>query len=593
MRRLPALDAPIAAAAGAVAAFFLGQSAVSGAGAPVLGTAQADKFGAIYLHDALHRALAAGRFPLVDAEQLWPVGAPLAAMNGDNVLEMFVSGLLRLGAPWPLWFNLAHLVWVPLLAVAFLPLGRRLWPGHDVAAVVLRVAAGLTWALSPVFLGEIVAGRLTQVVLVGLPLALAQLHAATEADLDRRGRVLGAVGVALVGLGYWFYAVFLGLLAPVFLVAGVWAGRGRATLRELLWIGGGAAVLVSPALLGIAYSSLSLGVSPEVPAPPGGLSPVFDNALQLARAQPAQLQGWFPWALAPGLVLGFGLAARGLRRRGGAGAPAGASGGGPAPGAAVPALRWFALAALALLFALGPGQVFGGRVWLLPYWPLWKLVPSLGRLTHPSRWADFGMIFLVVASFGGLAWSRSGRWLAPLVPAALLAQLFLQGAAPLPTYSPPAAPLYEAAAATPGALIVLPVMHAPDTIRFTPIHRRPVIGGMAEGLPWAWPPAFRSGFEGNPLLLQLLALGDGKLATLDLRQGDVDDLRAAGFTQVLYDAGAWQQWRHRADPGALTALTAAFGAPRFQNADGALWDLPTSAPPGHAAPPAGVRLPAP
>jgi hypothetical protein len=153
--------------------------------------------------------------------------------------------------------------------------------------------------------------------------------------------------------------------------------------------------------------------------------------------------------------------------------------------------------------------------------------------------------------------------------------------------------LYVEAGKTKGALVTLPLMHAPDTIAFTLFHHRPVIGGMAEGLPWSWPPRFRTWVEANPLLLQLLALGEGKLAALDVRQGDVDTLRDAGFTQVLYDADAGRRRRHGAEPIFRAAVEAGFGAPRLGNAEGALWDLPTQAPPGHAVAPPGVRLPEP
>ncbi len=540
-------------------------------GQAVLGNQQADKWGAIYLHDAFHRALSGGSFPLVDHEQLWPVGAPLAAMNGDNVVEMLVSGLFRLVATWPGWFNLAHLAWPPLLALAFLPLGHRLWSGGGLQSALTRVSAALCWAMSPVFFGEIAAGRLTQVVLVGLPLALAQLSLATERVLTRRELILGAAGVAITGLGYWYYAVFLALLAPVFLVVAHLAGRGIATVRSFAWMGLGAAVMVSPALFGVVWASVSTGVSVSLPLPPGGLSPVFDNALQLARAQPEQLRGWLPWALVPGLLL---ASVASVRRRGSS-------------------ALWLALAAVALAFALGPGQRLGERVWLLPYYPLWKAVPLLERLTHPSRWLDFGMIFVVVASFGGLATLKRGPWLAPLVPALLVGQLFIQRTLPLPSFRMPLPPLWAEVARGKGAVIVVPVMHAPDSCRWQAFHHRPVLGGMAEGLPFAWPPAFRKGFEDSAILLQLLAMGDGKLGTLDLRQGDVDVLLEQGFTQLVLDMEAWRRWGRGGGVDPLLVLSASFGAPIYSGPEGAVWPLPTTVAPGHASPPMGIRLPPP
>lgn len=530
----------------------------------VIGVAQDDKWGAMYLHEQVHRSLAAGRLPFFDDHQLFPVGAPMAAINGANVLEMLVSGLLRLAAPWPAWFNLGHLAWPPLDALAFLVLGRHLWPGDEARSTALRVSAALTWALQPVFLGEIAAGRLTQVVLVGLPLAVVALDRAAARPLGRGELAAGAVGLALTGLGYWYYAVFLALCAPVWLGVAARSGRLRGAAGDLARLGGLALLLVSPALLAIVHASLSTGVSPSLPAPPGGLSPRFDNALQLARPQPPQLQGGWVWALGPALLVTLATRAGG---------------------------RWLLLAGLTTVFALGPGQLVGDRGWLLPYWPLWKVVPTLDRLTHPSRWLDFGLLFVVVAAFAGLARSAAGRRLAPLVPLGLAAQLAARG--PMPTFSLPTPALWAEVARGEGALLVLPLMHAGESCRWQARHGRPVAGGMVEGLPWAWPAAFRTWFEANPLLLQLYGLADRRVTALDVRQGDIDALRADGFTQVVLDASAWRRWGRSGEADARRVLEAAFGPPRHQDQDGALWDLPLRAPPGRATPPAGVRLPPP
>jgi hypothetical protein len=566
-----AVEALLAAALGVVLAVAVAGPDLPRLGGEVLGTANMDKWGAVYLHDQLYSSLAAGRLPFHDPDQLWPIGAPLAALNGSNSLEMLVSAALRPFVGWPLWFNLAHLAWIPLNAAAMVPLARRLWPDDR----GLRFAAGATWALSPVLLGEMAAGRLTQVALVGVPLAIRAFWDASEGPVGRRGLALGAVGLALTGLGYWYYAVFLGILAPVWLLRGAVLGRGRATLAVFATIGVGAAVLVSPALVAVVVSASGAGIDARGGLDPARLSPVFDNALQLARAQPAQLVGWFPLALAPGLLLlGARAVARGDRR------------------ARVDAAVWLLLAALCVVFALGPGQRFGDRVWLLPYWPLWRVLPLLGRLTHPSRWLDLGMVFLVVASFAGLAGGRLRR-AAPLVPLALLAQLYVAGTAPLGTFALAPQGVWKAVQAGKGALIVVPLLHSPETCRWQAFHHRPVLGGMVEGLPWAWPAAFRARVGGNPLLMQLVGLGDGRDARLDVRADDLAALRADGFTQIVFDAESWRRWPRGGGVPMADRLSAALGAPLYRGEDGALWDLPRAAAPGSATAPATARLPSP
>ncbi len=543
----------------------------------VLGTANMDKWGAMYLHDQAHRSLAAFRAPFHDADELWPVGAPLAAMNGSNSVEMWVSWPFRAFASWPLWFNLGHLAWIPLNALAMIPLARRLWP-NDPAT---RLSAACTWALSPVLLGEIAAGRLTQVALSGVPLALRVFWDASEGPLGRRGAILGAASLALTGLGYWFYALFLGLLAPVWVARGATHGRGVATLLTLAGLGGAALLLVSPALLAIGMSAHGAGIDPRGGLDPARLSPIFDNALQLARAQPRQLSGWFPGALLPGLVLAAWTVVR----------PSRPSGSGRRE-ARIDGLTWLVLAGICLLFALGPGQQIAGRTWLLPYWPLWRYGPLLARLTHPSRWVDLGMIFLVVASFGGLAASRVRR-AAPLVPLALLAQLYLAGNLPMGTFALAPQGVWRDVVAGQGALIVVPILHAPEACRWQVFHHRPVLGGMVEGIPWAWPVAFRERVAANGLLMQLVGLGDGYDAALDVRADDLAQLRDDGFTQIVLDAEAWGRWPRGRRVPILERLTTALGAPLSSGHEGALWDLPATAPSGRAAIPATARLPDP
>jgi hypothetical protein len=125
-----------------------------------------DTNGAIYLHHAFHDAVSEGRLSLRDPDQLLPVGYDRLRADGGNSVEMIVSGLLRLVLPWPSWFSVAHLLWIPLNLLAFLPLGLHLW-----GRLGPSLAAGAAWATLGPTLGQIEASRLTQVVLFALPLA--------------------------------------------------------------------------------------------------------------------------------------------------------------------------------------------------------------------------------------------------------------------------------------------------------------------------------------------------------------------------------------------------------------------------------------
>lgn len=542
MRRAVRLLLPAALAlfAGIGAALAVAGPDVSALGDGVVGYYNDDSAGAVYLHDAWHRALLEGRPVGVDPHQLVPVGTPLATLHGGNTIEMLLSGLFRVFLDFPGWYSYSALAWIPLNTLVFQPLGRHLWGRWEPA-----LAAGLCWAMAPAALGELAAGRLTSVVGLGLPLAV--LGLLRLAERPRPGdRWLAGAGVALTAVGYWFYGFFLAILAPLFL----WrASRPRDRVARDMAIAGAIALgLALPFALPVLWPRLTGGWTGAPPLDARLLDPVFDNALRVAGEQPRQLAGWFPWIFLPGLAL---TAAWGQRRA-----------------------LWFALAGLCVLFALGPATRLGEQTVLLPYWPLWRFVPLLDRLTHPGRWLVFGGLFLAIAATDGLARRRPALSLA--LPLLLLVQLWWRGPLPLGTWRLELPEVWaEAARRGTGAVIVAPVLQAPLTCRWQPLVRRPLLGGMVEDKPWAWPPAFRAFVEGNALLMGLWAAGRGEARAIPVYQRDLDTLRAAGFDTVLLDAEAWGRTR-----GDASLLRDALGAPLWEDASGALWELPTVGAPG-------------
>ena len=518
-----------------------------------------DAAGAVYLHHAWHAAVAAGQPVGTDPNQLFPVGTPLAAMHGGNALEMALSGLARLALPWTAWWSAAALAWIPLNAAAFVPLGRHLWGRTDAA-----VAAGVAWAVSPPLLGELAAGRLTQVVGVGIPLAALGLLRLAERPRPR-DRWLAAGALALTGIGYWFYAIFLVILTPIFAAHGLRRRPARLVLADFGAALGGALLLALPFALPVLWPRLTGAWTPAPPVDPATASPFFDNALRLVGPQAAQLQGWLPWVLVPGLVW---TAWEGQRRA-----------------------LWLGGAALCALFALGPGQQVGDESYWMPYALLWKWAPFLDRLTHPGRWLGVGTLFLAVAAADAAArrWPQ-GLW---LLPAGVLAQGWAGGALPLSTWTLEVPGVWQAVAdRAGGAVIAVPVLRSPLTCRWQPFHHRPLLGGMVEDKPWAWPPEYRAFVEGNGLLMGLWALGKGEDGPVPVYQDDLDPLRGAGFDAVVLDAESWARLAGARRVPVRARLEAAFGEPSFVDDSGALWALPEAGEPG-AAPATDLRLPAP
>ena len=522
-------------------------------GQGVLGYENTDSYGAIYLHSAFADALAHGRSPLTDPDQLVPVGQPLFALHGGNVLEMVLSALFGIVAPLPLAYNLGAICWPALNLLAFVPLGRHLWGRLDAA-----LAGGAAWALFPPYLAELAAGRLTQVALVGLPLAVLGLLRVAERPRPQ-DRWLAAGGLALTGVGYWFYGLFLGLLIPVFWLHGRAHRPTRLLVRDLLWVGVVAGLIALPFLLPALLPRL-LGWAPDPPT--GALNPVFDNALRLSGAQPRRLQGGLPWAWA----LGVGATLAWGRRQ----------------------ALWLGLAALCAFFALGPATRLGeGALWL-PYALLWKVVPFLDRLTHPSRWLGVGGLFLAVAAADGLA-RRAPRALVAL-PLLGLGQLYVDHHLPLGTWALTTPPVWSAVAQRSGAVIVVPVLKAANTCRWRV--GRPLLGGMTEAQPWAWPPEYRRFVEGSALLMALWDLGRMHDREVPVYQADLDRLRAAGFETVLLDQESWDALPSKEFLDPRARLTQTFGAADLDDASGAIWTLPVTGSPG-APPDLGLRLPEP
>ena len=515
-----------------------------------------DSRNAIYLHHQVHEALRSGRLDLSDPHQLFPTGTPLLQLHGGNVLEFLVSGAARALLPWPLWLSVAALAWIPLNLLAFLPLGLRLWGRRGPA-----LAAAAAWAMMPVLMGQIAAGRLTQVALVGLPLAVLGLLDVAERG-GRRAWVLAGVGMALTGIGYWFYAQFLLVLAPAFAAHAVRTRGPRAAAADLARAAALTGVLVSPWMLALAAPRLAGDWTPRPPMTAAFMSPVFADALQFVGPQPPGLQGWLPWALGAAALVGLWQG----QRRG----------------------LWLTCALVCGLFALGPAQDIAGTRWILPSYPLWRWVPGFDRMLHPDRWLGVGGIFLVLLAGEGVGRLRGrAAWLAWALPIGVVGQQLLDGGLPLARWRPDVPAVWAAVADRPerGAIAVVPVLGAQRTCAWQHAHGRPLLGGMLENQAGALPPSQRAFIAASPLLVDLWALGRDTERLAMPWQVDLDALRAAGFDTIVLDRQAWASGPpRRGDPE--RAIRGALGEPVASTADGAIWLLPER---GRAGTPTEVR----
>lgn len=548
-RLLPALI--LALAVGAAAAVAVAWPDLGGLASGLPGRWQDDGLGAIYLHHHVHDALIHGHLSLADPDQLVPVGFEMAAANGGNVLEMLVSGLFRLVLPWPTWLSVAAFALIPLNVLAFVPLGLRLWGRAGPA-----VAAGVAWAVFPPVLHQVSTLRLTQVVMFGLPLAVLGLLDLGERG-GRRAAVTAGAGLALAAVGYWFQGLFLALLAPLFLAWGLRTRGWRPLARDSLLAAGVALVAVAPFLLLVVLATLRQGGSGGSPISSDQVSPDFPDALRLLGPQPDSARGFLPWAVVLGGLVGL---VRGRRR-----------------------LLWLGLGLVCLVFALGPGQEAAERLWLLPWYPLWKWVPGIDRMSHPDRWLPLGGLFLVILAVDGLVGLPGRRVAVWLVPLGVLTQLH-SGFLPLGTWRPDVPDVWADLATRPGGggVVVVPFMNAGPTCAWQPFHHRPLVGGMVERERALLPSAWLDWADDNELLLSLYALSTGVDEALAVYQDDLDKLRAAGVDTVVWDRVNWDRNPRVASIPVVKRLTDALGRPVFSGNDGATWVLPEAGRPGEA-----------
>ena len=282
-------------------------------------------------------------------------------------------------------------------------------------------------------------------------------------------------------------------------------------------------------------------------------------------SQPIQLRGWLPLIFIPGALWTLHAG----QRRG----------------------LWWILSILCVLFALGPGQLLGERIWRLPYYPLWQGVPFLDRLNHPSRWLGVGGLFLTLAALDGVARSHPRRsWAFPVL---VLAQLWGLGNLPLGSWTWEVPQVWkEVSKREGGAVMVLPLLDAPLTARWQHTHKRPLLGGMVENKPWAWPPAFRSFVEENDFLMSLWATSRSGRPPESPYQEDLDTLHQAGFDSIVLDAEAWQRGVRVPIANGISTFSSVLGKPIFVDSSGALWALPTAGRSGRS-PDLGLTLPEP
>ena len=521
-----------------------------------------DAFQGIYLHHMVHESIYNGNWDLYDAKQFFPEGYHRAASDGGNSIEMIVSGVLRLFFPWPLWYGLAHYIWIPLNFLGFLPLGRYMWKKWS-----LSIAIAACWSILPYTLDFIAYGRLTQAVQVFIPLTILGLLLLFEKRRRSTPFFLGLC-MGLCAWSYWYFAIFLAFLSFIFLCWGR-TKRHLDTLSKDILCAVTIAICTVLPLVAMIYAPTLRGYQqPSSPISTLSISPIFPDALKLHG------EGLLLWTIIPfGLWIPLLVGLMYGKRR----------------------FLWAICIAICVCFAMGPALLYNDLVWFLPYYPIWKTFPLLDRLLHPERWMLVGgLFFCLLAGEGILHLYRKlpkirrlisiGVLLLPIIH---LYQLQKEEILPLPTWNFSIPEVWTEVAKLEGAIIVIPLMNAQLSCQYQPFHQKSTLGGMLENQPWNYPPEFLSYVEGNGLLMTLFALHNENLSSFSVYQKDLDELHETGFRYVVFERSAWERLRSKSpstqQTSPLISISRALGKPFFQNSKGdAIWEIPQNGRPGRS-----------
>ena len=516
-----------------------------------------DAFQSIYLHNMVHQSIFDGNIVFWDSMQFFPYGYHVPSTNGGNYLEMFASGILRMCAPWPNWYGYAHFIWIPINILCFVPLGVYLWRSKSLAFSI-----GCAWATLPYTLSFISYGRLTQSVQFAIPLALLGFLHMKERQSGKTPFILG-LSLALCAWSYWYFAIFLLLLSPFFLIPTAIQNGVHTTAKQFLTTLFVMLLCIAPLCI-MVYYPLTLGYSlPPPPISTLSISPIFPDAIRLFGDPQTEN---ILWTLFPIPIWIFALLGtlKGHRKK-----------------------TWLGLSCTCILFSMGPALLYNGLIWFLPYYPFWKTIPLLDRLLHPDRWLLIGGIFICILTGEGywfmtqkLPWKRVKMitlYASMLIPIWSILEARHKGELPIQTWEQTVPSIWKEAKKETGGLIIVPIMRSQRSTQFQHVHQRPILGGMVENQPWTYSTKFKGMMEGNGLIMDLFSRNDGNAKDLYVFQADIDELVELGYTQILFSQDDWNHLNHpqtqRMDM--IRILTKAFGEPVFTSKTGdAIWNIP-------------------
>ncbi len=529
-----------------------------------------DVYGTFWFYGWVEFCVTHLRDPTFTDWMFHPFGKDIFAHTGGNIVDALLSVPFQwvFGTP---EYQPVFIASVLLAnAAAFMRLQRSI--GVQGAAAW---GSTLVWMVNPFVMFELLTGRITQALLVFLPLAV--LHFLRSGEGTRRDAVWAGLFTAAQAYTYWFMGLFMAVL---YAGIAVWQWRcSKRPFRALAQAWGVAAacclVAIAPALFRMASAAsannvpgLGAGAGWQgfIDAMSGGTMPHL-HGLLLSEQNGVHFLGYAFWG-ALTLVVMTHPRTRGV---------------------------WGVMAAVAIAFSLGPEIDLGeGRQMAMPHYLLGvHMVPFMERLWFPYRWIAIAM-FAVSVGLGVILMEFRLPRMRLLVAAAAVA-LALEpqvrsGVLPLARNDWTMPSVYSHIKREQGGIIELPMMVPRRSLMYQPIHRQVLFGGMGENAPVFWTRAFKHRM-GNHFVRALRSAVSSETGLASFSPQDREKIERDGMRWIVLDREAamsvvaktaWfkakPELRRGAAGRAVERLTAIVGPPVAVEGSLVIWDLEGGAP---------------
>ena len=517
-----------------------------------------DLSGSVWTHWWTADALARGTNPFVGTHSFLPFG--LKPVFQYNLLDAII------GAPW-VWlagvqhgYNLACVTALTTTGLAAYHLARTTGitrSGALLSALIIESSSFVAL--------ELETGRISQVTLVFLLLALAFLIRVIERPHDNAQAIGLGLAAAATALVYWYFGFAL-VLASIILLIG---HRKALTQRHLLALGLGGAIA---SLLTLPFAVDLMGQWNTLP----GVLRGGTNAAMVEQGREIAIMNgrWFLWPIIGsegvnkhqlGLIT-LGLTALSVRNR-------------------VPQWKsWIAVATVGWLLAMGPVlQGFNEPTEIsLPFGWLQMFLPTFDRMWWPYRFEILTLIPCAVLAGHALDGLVKGRkrptlWLGSALVLSLIDAPLRTDS--LPVQSSPApdiqAELYQD---IDGPIFTTPVRpgraEAERLLYAQTIHGQPTQNGDGEHISGHTPPGYDDWMDESRLVGVLTTLASKGSVQSTLTPEDVDVLLDAGFEYAAADASIYTQSNGKnlaATHGRV--FEAIWGRPQRVTRSGAIWKI--------------------